>query len=85
VAGLEEVVDVITFITGKTTLARGLVSLFGFAHTQSDDVRSQKNAARIFLGNVENLLRTEKVVIADKYAHVHFEGPYGHHLKFEQE
>ncbi|KAH8917429.1 hypothetical protein BT69DRAFT_1269017 [Atractiella rhizophila] len=57
---------------GKTFLAVALKHLFGFAHTQSDDVQSKKNAAKTFLGNAEKLLKENKnkVVIADKNNHL---------------
>jgi tRNA ligase len=42
-----------------------LAHIFGFGHTQSDDVRAKKSGA-IFLKNVVNLLLKCDVVIADK-------------------
>jgi tRNA ligase len=56
---------------GKTSVAVALASIFGFGHTQSDDVvpkgKKTKTAA-IFEGNVRRLLQSgeSKVVIADK-------------------
>ena len=50
---------------GKTSIAVALVYLFGFGHTQSDDVHVKK-AAPVFIKNVVNLLKTHDVVIADK-------------------
>jgi len=50
---------------GKTTVALALSHLFGFGHTQSDDV-SAKKPAPIFLKNVVNLLKSKDIVIADK-------------------
>jgi tRNA ligase len=44
-----------------------LAELFGFGHTQSDDVRAKKPAA-VFIQNVKKLLQDHDVVIADKYA-----------------
>lgn len=52
--------------SGKTAVAVALSHLFGFGHTQSDDVKAKKPAP-IFLRNVSNLLKTHDVVIADKY------------------
>jgi tRNA ligase len=49
--------------TGKTAVSVALTSLFGFGHTQSDDVK----AAPTFVRNVVNLLKDHDVVIADKY------------------
>lgn len=43
-----------------------LKHLFGFGHTQSDDVQGKKSAP-VFLKNVTELLKTHDVVIADKY------------------
>ena len=56
---------------GKTTISVALTKLFGFAHTQSDDVvpkGKKAKASQIFEGNVLKLLQAEgvKVVIADK-------------------
>ena len=42
-----------------------LSHLFGFGHTQSDDV-TVKKAAPAFLKNVAGLLKNHDVVIADK-------------------
>lgn len=47
-------------------MAIALSHLFGFGHTQSDDVRAKKPAP-IFIKNVLKLLRDHDVVIADKY------------------
>ncbi|KAF7299196.1 tRNA ligase [Mycena indigotica] len=54
---------------GKTMLSLALSRLFGFGHTQSDDVHVKK-AAPIFLKNVVDLLNTNDVVIADKNNHL---------------
>lgn len=51
--------------SGKTTVAIALAHLFGFGHTQSDDVHVKK-AAPMFIKNVKKLLETHDVVIADK-------------------
>ena len=49
-------------ITGKTSVSIALAHIFGFGHTQSDDVL----AAPAFIKNVTNLLHKHDVVIADK-------------------
>lgn len=50
---------------GKTAIAVALTELFGFAHTQSDDVK-EKKAAKHFENNVSKSLKDNSVVIADK-------------------
>jgi tRNA ligase len=50
---------------GKTTVAIALQYLFGFGHTQSDDIKAKKPAP-IFLRSVVDLLKKHDVVIADK-------------------
>lgn len=42
-----------------------LARIFGFGHTQSDDVIAKKPATQ-FLKNVKELLKTKDIVIADK-------------------
>ncbi|KAF7291694.1 tRNA ligase [Mycena chlorophos] len=54
---------------GKTMISLALSHIFGFGHTQSDDVHVKK-AAPIFLKNVVNLLEKHDVVIADKNNHL---------------
>ncbi|KAJ7493776.1 RNA ligase [Mycena latifolia] len=54
---------------GKTAISVALAHIFGFGHTQSDDVRAKKPAP-IFIKNVTALLRTHDVVIADKNNHL---------------
>lgn len=56
----------VEFCIGKTSVAIALSHLFGFGHTQSDDVRAKKPAP-IFIKNVVKLLKDHDVVIADKY------------------
>ena len=46
-------------------MAVALAHVFGFGHTQSDDVQAKK-AAPQFLKNVSSLLKKHDVVIADK-------------------
>ncbi|KAL4252700.1 tRNA ligase [Abortiporus biennis] len=54
---------------GKTAIAVALSHLFGFGHTQSDDIKA-KRPAPIFIENVVKLLRTHDVVFADKNNHL---------------
>ncbi|KAJ7638295.1 RNA ligase [Roridomyces roridus] len=54
---------------GKTAVSVALAHIFGFGHTQSDDVRAKKPAP-IFIKNVTTLLKTQDVVIADKNNHL---------------
>ncbi|KAJ7732925.1 RNA ligase-domain-containing protein [Mycena maculata] len=54
---------------GKTAVAVALSHIFGFGHTQSDDVNAKK-AAPVFIKNVTELLKTHDVVIADKNNHL---------------
>ncbi|KAJ7036756.1 RNA ligase-domain-containing protein [Mycena alexandri] len=54
---------------GKTAVAVALSHIFGFGHTQSDDVRARK-AAPVFIQNVVELLKKHDVVIADKNNHL---------------
>jgi tRNA ligase len=55
--------------TGKTTIAVALAHLFGFGHTQSDNVRSKK-PADVFHRNVAELFKSYNVVIADRNNHL---------------
>ncbi|KAL1742460.1 RNA ligase-domain-containing protein [Schizophyllum fasciatum] len=54
---------------GKTAVAVALQHIFGFGHTQSDDVPGKKSAVN-FVKNVTSLLETHDVVIADKNNHL---------------
>ncbi|KAG5731794.1 hypothetical protein E4T56_gene1573 [Termitomyces sp. T112] len=54
---------------GKTAVSVALAHIFGFGHTQSDDVVAKKPAPQ-FLKNVKELLQTKDVVIADKNNHL---------------
>lgn len=49
-------------------MANALTEIFGFAHTQSDDVQA-KQTKKQFLANISKLLKTETVVIADRNNH----------------
>ena len=53
------------FEIGKTSVSLALAHIFGFGHTQSDDVHVKKSAPA-FIKNVVDLLRRHDVVIADK-------------------
>ncbi|KAJ7770028.1 hypothetical protein B0H16DRAFT_1715656 [Mycena metata] len=50
---------------GKTAVAVALTHIFGFGHTQSDDVRAKKPAP-VFVQNLLDLLKKHDVVVADK-------------------
>ena len=52
--------------SGKTAVAVALAHIFGFGHTQSDDVQAKKPAPA-FIRNVTKLLEKKDVVIADKF------------------
>ncbi|KAG6895054.1 hypothetical protein C0992_003348 [Termitomyces sp. T32_za158] len=54
---------------GKTAVSVALAHIFGFGHTQSDDVIAKKPAPQ-FLKNVKELLQTKDIVIADKNNHL---------------
>ena len=56
----------LTRFSGKTAVSVALARIFGFGHTQSDDVKA-KNAAPVFIKNVAKLLEKHDVVIADKF------------------
>lgn len=51
---------------GKTLIGLVLARLFGFGHTQSDDVTAKKTAPT-FLKNISELLKKHDVVYADRY------------------
>jgi tRNA ligase len=54
---------------GKTAVAVALSNLFGFGHTQSDDVApagKKGRTASAFENNVKQLLESKDTVIADK-------------------
>ncbi|KAH9477342.1 Autophagy-related protein 18 [Psilocybe cubensis] len=55
--------------SGKTAVSIALSHLFGFAHTQSDDIQVKK-AGPAFIRNVRSLLDQHDVVIADKNNHL---------------
>ena len=53
-------------LPGKTVISVALAHIFGFGHTQSDDVQA-KAPALIFIKNVTKLLEKKEVVIAHKF------------------
>ncbi|KAG8216296.1 RNA ligase-domain-containing protein [Butyriboletus roseoflavus] len=55
---------------GKTSVSVALSHLFGFGHTQSDDLQTKKKSAHSFIKNVTNLLKQHDIVIADKNNHL---------------
>nr|XP_018262247.1 uncharacterized protein I303_05263 [Kwoniella dejecticola CBS 10117]OBR84405.1 hypothetical protein I303_05263 [Kwoniella dejecticola CBS 10117] len=55
---------------GKTLIGVALSRLFGFGHTQSDDVTT-KRTAPTFIKNITALLQKEDVVYADRNNHIH--------------
>ena len=57
---------IFSFKIGKTSVSLALAHIFGFGHTQSDDVHIKKPAP-VFIKNVVDLLHKHDVVIADKY------------------
>ncbi|KAJ9106304.1 hypothetical protein QFC21_001449 [Naganishia friedmannii] len=54
---------------GKTILGVALGRLFGFAHTQNDDIKQKKTAAT-FLKNIVELLKKNDVVYCDRNNHL---------------
>ncbi|WWC88485.1 uncharacterized protein L201_003396 [Kwoniella dendrophila CBS 6074] len=59
---------------GKTLIGVALSKLFGFGHTQSDDVTT-KRTAPTFIKNITGLLQKEDIVYADRNNHIpkHYE------------
>ncbi|WVQ96418.1 hypothetical protein IAU59_003523 [Kwoniella sp. CBS 9459] len=54
---------------GKTLIGVALSKLFGFGHTQSDDVTTKKTAPT-FIKNITALLQKQDVVYADRNNHI---------------
>ncbi|BDD55109.1 hypothetical protein MPDQ_000678 [Monascus purpureus] len=54
---------------GKTTVALGLVKLFGWGHIQNDNIPKQKNKPKTFAFEVTKALVDHPVVIADRNNH----------------
>ncbi|KDQ11520.1 hypothetical protein BOTBODRAFT_57305 [Botryobasidium botryosum FD-172 SS1] len=54
---------------GKTSVGVALSHIFGWAHTQSDDVMTKKTASK-FEGSISDLLRKNDVVFADRNNHL---------------
>ena len=55
--------------SGKTAIGVALSHIFGFGHTQSDDVKAKKPAP-VFLSNVSREFGSHDVVFADKNNHL---------------
>lgn len=56
------------YLSGKTVVGLALRKLFGFGHTQSDDIKAKKTAQQ-FKANIVTLLKNNRVVFADRYDH----------------
>lgn len=54
---------------GKTTVALGLVKLFGWGHVQNDNIQGRKDRAKRFLQQITFGLADSKAVIADRNNH----------------
>ena len=52
--------------SGKTAVAVALAHIFGFGHTESDDVQGKKPPP-VFIKNVTKLLEKKDMVITDKF------------------
>lgn len=71
--------------TGKTAVSVALSHIFGFAHTQSDDVRACKKPGPVFVRNVMGLLETHDVVIADKFdSFIYMRTHLAYHHRFKK-
>ena len=59
---------ILFFKIGKTSVSVALAHIFGFGHTQSDDITAKNKKARapVFIKKVVDLLDKHNVVIADK-------------------
>ncbi|KAG8793817.1 hypothetical protein FRC12_001517 [Ceratobasidium sp. 428] len=67
--------------SGKTAIAIALTHLFGFTHTQSDDVKQKKTGPK-FVQNIMDLLKKNDVVFADRNNHIrHLRDAVRHDLK----
>ena len=54
---------------GKTTVALGLVKLFGWAHFQNDNIQGRKDRARRFVQQITLGMADSKAVVADRNNH----------------
>ncbi|EAS27654.3 tRNA ligase [Coccidioides immitis RS] len=54
---------------GKTTVALGLVNLFGWGHIQNDNIQGRRDRAKRFVHQINNALINHKAVIADRNNH----------------
>lgn len=61
-------VPIATIGCGKTTVAKALVKLFGWAHFQNDNIQG-KNRPQRFALQITNAMATNSVVIADRNNH----------------
>lgn len=67
--------------SGKTAVALALKQLYGFGHTQSDDIKQKKTGPQ-FVQNIMDLLKRNDVVFADRNNHVrHLRDSVRHELK----
>ncbi|PGH27397.1 hypothetical protein AJ80_00875 [Polytolypa hystricis UAMH7299] len=64
------IVPIASIGCGKTTVALGLVNLFGWGHVQNDNIQGQKNRPKRFADALVNNLMERKVVIADRNNHM---------------
>ncbi|KAJ8327945.1 tRNA ligase [Batrachochytrium dendrobatidis] len=64
-------VPIATVGIGKTTLARALANMFPIEHVQSDDIKSKKGTASLFLAKVINSFKTKDIVFADRNNHLY--------------
>lgn len=62
-------VPIATIGCGKTTVAKALVKLFGWGHTQNDNIQGKGNRAGRFTLAITNLMSAHPVVIADRNNH----------------
>lgn len=62
-------VPIATIGCGKTTVAKALVRLFGWAHFQNDNIQGKGNRAQRFVLQITNAMATNPVVIADRNNH----------------
>ncbi|KAL2872129.1 tRNA ligase [Aspergillus lucknowensis] len=54
---------------GKTTVALGLVKLFGWGHIQNDNIPKQKNKPKRFAAEILNQMLEKPAIIADRNNH----------------
>ncbi|CEL61453.1 hypothetical protein RSOLAG1IB_10035 [Rhizoctonia solani AG-1 IB] len=67
--------------SGKTAISIALQHIYGFGHTQSDDVKQKKTGPQ-FVKNVLELFKNHDVVLADRNNHIrHLRDSLSHELK----